>query len=510
MMNFRKVLTALLVTIGFYSSFAQITADEAVVAMGRGINLGNTLDAPNYEGEWAPAAKEYYFEMYKDAGFQTVRIPITWNKRVATASPYTIDEDFLKRVDTIIGWALDRDMYAIINVHHDGWVKNTTTFDANKDRLYAIWEQLSERYKNHPEELFLEIINEPHSDDGSLTTAQVNELNSECLDIIRADNPTRIVLYGGPNWSSANDLKNAAIPDASDEYLMGYYHSYDPWSFAGQGEGTWGTSNDKQEMINQMAGIQDWSETNSIPVLIGEFGAVHDCDYNSRMRYYAHYTEQALAHGMAFTVWDDGGWFEILERNSSTWDDTKDILIHTTPQSPTNVLAKHVKAEDTTIVVNWTNRARDFDTLYLEKRSGNADFTVLAKFTGDSTSYADTVFNVNKRYYYRLVASYNDSIDLHSYPTSIFISPETSSINNIVDDNSYLYPNPATNMLYINDYTESELASVDIISVSGIKVISTTIEELQNGVRIEELNTGFYLVLITDQNSTITKRFLKN
>jgi endoglucanase len=139
--------------------WAQITAQEAIKLMERGINLGNTFDAPNYEGEWAPAAKEYYFEMYAQAGFKTVRVPITWNKRIGTEDPFVIDPIFLSRIDTVISWCLKYDLFVIINVHHDGWIKNTETFDEKKPRFYALWSQLSEHYKDYSEKLMFEIIN---------------------------------------------------------------------------------------------------------------------------------------------------------------------------------------------------------------------------------------------------------------------------------------------------------------------------------------------------------------
>ena len=42
--------------------------------MGRGINLGNVLSAPE-EGKWAPSATQQYFIDLKDANFTNVRLP---------------------------------------------------------------------------------------------------------------------------------------------------------------------------------------------------------------------------------------------------------------------------------------------------------------------------------------------------------------------------------------------------------------------------------------------------
>ena len=54
---------------------SQSTNWEIVEAMGRGVNLGNTLSAP-VEGNWAPTVYEQYFIDVFEAGFSNVRIPV--------------------------------------------------------------------------------------------------------------------------------------------------------------------------------------------------------------------------------------------------------------------------------------------------------------------------------------------------------------------------------------------------------------------------------------------------
>ena len=114
----------------------EILAEQAIAEMGIGINLGNTLDAP-YEGQWALSAKEYYIQAFKDAGFKHVRIPVTWNNHTLLYSPYDIDDIFLDRVEQIVDWALTRDLYVIVNVHHDDWLKSDFS-QANQNRFSAI------------------------------------------------------------------------------------------------------------------------------------------------------------------------------------------------------------------------------------------------------------------------------------------------------------------------------------------------------------------------------------
>ncbi|MQK95326.1 hypothetical protein EI021_28560, partial [Escherichia coli] len=85
--------------------------------MFRGINIGNALEA-SYEGEWGVVIRDEYFRVIKEAGFDTVRIPVRWSAHASQNPPYTIDENFFKRVDHVINKALEQGLTTIINVHH--------------------------------------------------------------------------------------------------------------------------------------------------------------------------------------------------------------------------------------------------------------------------------------------------------------------------------------------------------------------------------------------------------
>src|SRR6476619_6215118 len=69
--------------------------------LGRGINLGNALEAPK-EGEWGVKLKAEYFKTIKEAGFQSVRLPVRWSAHAKTDAPYAIDVKFAERMD----WAI--------------------------------------------------------------------------------------------------------------------------------------------------------------------------------------------------------------------------------------------------------------------------------------------------------------------------------------------------------------------------------------------------------------------
>ena len=111
-----------------------LTALEATRLMGNGINLGNTMEAYNHkaylngadptsgEGIWGmPHTTREMIAGMKAAGFDTLRVPVAWTNGMNFESgDYTIDERLFARVEEIVNYALDEDMYVVINDHWDG------------------------------------------------------------------------------------------------------------------------------------------------------------------------------------------------------------------------------------------------------------------------------------------------------------------------------------------------------------------------------------------------------
>lgn len=307
-----------------------IYPQTAVSEMGIGINLGNTLDAPA-EGDWAPAAQEKFIIDFRQAGFKHVRIPVTWHGRTANSVPYQIDNEEMDRVETVINWALEQDLYVIINLHHESWLKDNYSSQSNRNRLTAIWLQIVERFKHKSAKLVFEILNEPTG----LSVENVDEINEHILEIIRRVNPTRLVVFSGNGFTPIDSLLSAAIPDTEDNYLIGNFHAYDPWPFAGQCTRSWGTTADIDELEAIYKKAKNWSDENNIPVTVNEFGVAHYdftapeniCDLDDRLKYIEAHVNFATKYGIAATFWDDAGSFSTYDRSDNSWGPEKDILV---------------------------------------------------------------------------------------------------------------------------------------------------------------------------------------
>ena len=406
----KRIVLLFVIIIAGFSLSARITPHEAIKQMQKGINLGNTFEPPR-EGEWGnPTTQEYFFDMYKNAGFDCVRIPVRYDNYTGKTAPYKVSDAWLNRIEQVVDWGLKRDLFIVINTHHDDWIKSSYT-ETNKARFDSIWSQIAVRFKSKSEKLIFEIINEPHG----LTKANNDDLHARVLSIIRKTNPTRLVIFQGHNWGGSDELITAAIP--KDSFLIGSFHSYDPYLFGLEGQGNWGSSGDYSQLENKFKTVSNWSIKDNIPVFLGEFGSLKKCDFNSRMRHYRAYVELSQKYGFACMAWDDGGDFRIMERQQKTWDEVKDILINTSAKSPVPV-ATIVK--DSIVGIKWTNRVTDHDSIFIQRRTGTSQiYTTIARLKSDTTLFYDVKPAMNKTYTYRVIAHYNDTTGLYSQPVQI-------------------------------------------------------------------------------------------
>jgi endoglucanase len=388
--------------------FSQLTPQQAFSMMGRGINMGNTLEPPQ-EGAWNnPAAQEYYFDDYKAAGFKTVRIPVRWDEHMSYTAPYPIVDAWMDRVEQVVDWALQRDLVVILNAHHEEWIKADYENPSYRARFDSLWSQVATRFADKSEKLLLEIINEPFGQ----TVAQTDDLNARVLGLIRRTNPTRIVVIGGSEWSNSKDLLIASFPD--DDYLMAYYHSYDPWEFGGLSTRGWGSTADRAAMHAQFQLVANWSAANNIPVMLSEFGAIRTSDWNDRMKYYAAAVEEALEAGIATQVWDDGGNFRVYERETRGWRHEKDVLIGTYMDSPTGLTIS--VRDDSVAVVSWTNRYLQAAGISVQRATSAGEFETIAELSGTATSFEDGDVAGGQAFLYRVIARNGLGADKYSYP----------------------------------------------------------------------------------------------
>ncbi|MBN2774423.1 MAG: cellulase family glycosylhydrolase, partial [Prolixibacteraceae bacterium] len=157
----KKILITVLLILPLVAGAQREKAFEINQKLGRGVNFGNMFEAPS-EGEWGAVWKTEYSKMISELGFSHVRIPIRWEpeSRSSIVPPYTINPNFLNRMKQVVDSALNNGLYAIINMHHHEALYENPT--GNKARFLAQWQQIADFFKDYPDSLLFEILNEPH------------------------------------------------------------------------------------------------------------------------------------------------------------------------------------------------------------------------------------------------------------------------------------------------------------------------------------------------------------
>lgn len=293
--------------------------------LGRGVNLGNFLEAPE-EGKWTGRLlQEDDFSTISQAGFTVIRVPIRWSGHVGAAPNYLIDPTFLARVDWVVAQAKKNHLQVILDYHHDGDLMKDP--DANAGRFLATWKQIAEHYQNEPPSILFELLNEPEK---QMDAPHWNDLLAKTLAVVRATNPHRSIVVGPVRWNSIGSLKDLVLP-ADDRNLIVTFHFYHPMEFTHQGaswvEGsdawlgtTWqGTDAEKQVTTDKFDRAADWGIANQRPILLGEFGSYEKGDMDSRVRWTAFVARSAEARGFAWTYWEFCSSFGVYDPQAKQW-----------------------------------------------------------------------------------------------------------------------------------------------------------------------------------------------
>lgn len=306
------------------TSPADVYAFEQNRKLGRGVNLGNALEAPN-EGEWGMVLEEAYFELISQAGFDSVRIPIRWSAHALEDEPYTIEPKFFTRVDWAIEQALQNELAVIINIHHYEEIMEQSYW--HEARFLSIWEQIAAHYHDYPSSLYFELLNEPY---GTLANTSWNQLAEKAIELIRKTNSDRSLIIGPGNWNSIDMLPNLFLPLAERNIIV-TVHYYLPFQFTHQGAEwvsdsepwlgtTWeATEAQKTFLERDLDRALKWSEQNARPIFLGEFGAYSKADMDSRHRWTDFVARAAEARGFSWAYWEFGAGFGVYDREAGVW-----------------------------------------------------------------------------------------------------------------------------------------------------------------------------------------------
>lgn len=330
--------------------FRELDKETVIKEMGAGINLGNTLDGGlnnATETNWqAYKTTKAYIKALHDAGYNTVRVPVTWNGYINDDDNYSIDEAWISRVQEIVDYCIDQDMYCIINIHHDGaanhdergnnpecWLNTAADdMDAVYEKFEGTWRTIANRFKDYDEHLIFESMNEvtdAHDGTANEDTKILNSLNQLFVNTVRAtgsNNAKRWLAFTGrfAAFSSGTTLPDDTAYN-EEMRMMFSVHIY-----KGAHSGRWSLADLKTWQSSLSSTVKNVQKLSSdIPIYVGEYGVTQQAQSGSETGYNnverALYSEFANAtcqfYGVCPIVWDQGdGNYVTTETNTGLFN----------------------------------------------------------------------------------------------------------------------------------------------------------------------------------------------
>ena len=308
--------------------YRELTAEAIVLEMGAGINLGNTLDghsnfAPNETSWQSVVTTKAYIKALHDAGYNTVRIPVTWGGTI-DRNTYEINEKWLDRVQEIVDYCISQDMYAIINIHHDGaeqsgWLKVAAEdIDNVYEKFECVWRNIAERFKDYDEHLIFESMNEITCMKDDMKNSQeavdkdtpiIVNLNQIFVNVVRStgSNNKKRWLAAVAHYANSGNHKDFVLPTDVTEtpHIMFAAHIY-----KANTNTTW-TYDEIYQVVN---GLKMMADKFDIPMYLGEYGnrtkeqEGTETGYNDVARaYFSEIVHRACqTAGVVPVVWDQG------------------------------------------------------------------------------------------------------------------------------------------------------------------------------------------------------------
>ena len=410
-----------------------------------GWNMGNTLEAT-----WGvPSRTPAMFYTAANAGFNAVRIPVSWNFNATTnvsggVTNYPVNPAFVAQVKQAVDWALDAGMYAVINIHWDGgWLENnigTNVDPVINAKMQSYATQIATAFAGYDNRLLFAAANEPNvnSPEHMKTLMFYYQTYVNAVRAVGGYNTNRWLVMpsvSDPLWM------NALPTDTVTNRIMVEYHQYTPSLFTIiHDDPSWGTSRyfwgkayhysgnptrnatfgEEDEIDAYHQQLNDLYVSKGIPVLIGEFGAYKtgtlvtnatEAAWNDASRLYwnKYAAESARNHGISPFYWSTPN--QPFHWTSGAVTDAELVTALTggaappppngAPYAPSGLTATGSVGQ---VSLSWNaaSGATSYN-LYRASQSGGGS-SIAPVVTGlTDTNYTDTGLTSGLTYYYQVV-----------------------------------------------------------------------------------------------------------
>ncbi|PAX06731.1 glycoside hydrolase family 5 protein [Sphingomonas lenta] len=287
----------------------------------RGVNI------IGYDPMWKDPAKARFkprhFKVIRDGGFDFVRVVLFAFDHMDARN--RLDPRWLATLDRVVDQATEAGLGVILDEHD--FNACAADPDTCEPKLLAFWTQIGERYRNAPDTVLFELLNEPH---GKLDAARWNGMVAKLIPAVRATNPRRTLVIGPTRWNNLEELPTLELP-AADRDIIATFHSYEPFRFTHQGaswtpemkdvRGVPFTAEDEARIARDFDKVAAWSKANGRPVLLGEFGAYDKSGtpMADRVRYTATVRREAERRGLPWAYWQFDSDFIVYDIDRDRW-----------------------------------------------------------------------------------------------------------------------------------------------------------------------------------------------
>ena len=313
--------TALLLLLLIPGSMAR-DAFEQNTRLGRGVNLLGW--DPIWQNREAAKIKDVHFKKIREAGFNHVRINLHPLRDGKPDKDGRLREQFFRICDWAVGQALTNQLMVILDYHDDLAISPDP--EGKRKEFLDSWRALAEHYRNLPDIVLFEILNEPAA---KFTHESWDAYWKEALAVIRKSNPSRTVIVGPAMWNGIGELSHLRLPE-QDRNLIATVHYYNPFPFTHQGTPwtgqkdklgvTWSKTEAQVRAVEQeLDKVAQWSKENNRPVYIGEFGTYEKADMASRALWTEFVARQFERRGWSWGYWQFTDNFAVYDTSTESW-----------------------------------------------------------------------------------------------------------------------------------------------------------------------------------------------
>lgn len=318
----------------------KITSKQLLEQLGTGVTLGDSFSGyglgkgktieeyETYLGN--PIVTKKLIDAYYMAGFSAVRIPVSWSEHMDEKG--NINDEWLDRIEEVVGYVLEYDMYCIINSQNDqNWLTtDSSSFKKTKSKFSAMWKSIAKRFKSYNDRLIFEGVDEILKADNDRSTPSEtdiinsNKINQAFIDAVRStggkNKKRHLIVSTYGSFVDSISLNGFTVPkDDTKNRLIAKVNMYVPNGFCldESTDNLWGSQEDKYyiESIFSMINTR-FSELN-IPVIVGEFGVVNKGNASARAAYAKHFVSTAYNYYIVCFWNDNGSKMKLFDRENA-------------------------------------------------------------------------------------------------------------------------------------------------------------------------------------------------